>query len=677
MTDLPAESLQDDTAAAPAKVETQPRRPRSRFLRLPLLAGLEVMMQVQVLSAAFLLFLVAGAFVAFQDSRSASRDGAQLAVVAELRALGPQLSRATQGALTGQPAAMAELRDDRDRYAELLSTLVSGGQYKGLPVQPISPSLYTEVEELRAQWDRVDRNLQALLIQEKPLTALGKLVSDITEQSPKAADLAADMGGPMPLLVERIGRNATLFLTLTAVDEAPANQLGKDIAAALDATGKSTKTQELHALLVNWQSALLPIMAEIKPLLQAKQAAGNGLRQGAALRDAADKVGASLEASANGRGSHLGVIAGFAAAGLLMLVLMVKIISEDATERREEAEHRRQVAEAANAEAQAAIVRLTSELAALRDQDLTARVTVADDPTAQIATTVNDTVEQLAALVRRIDAAAARIDSAARQAEDSSEGLLVGADTQNDQIRDVTGHALSIAASLGQLGAQADDSVQTLLRMQESADGGAAKVDKAIVNINDLARQIGSASRRVKRLGDSSQQIGEAAEQLAVIAEQTNVLALNAAIQAVSAGETGRAFSVVAEEVQRLSERAGEVIKQISALVRAIRADVGEALNTLDRNGQAMNDGVLFSEDAGQAFAEVAGVAQRLAQNNSALAENLRRQSDTAREIVEGVKEVERLSTEAVTGIRQTTRSIGGLAQLADELKGSVDGFKV
>ncbi|HEX5393278.1 MAG TPA: methyl-accepting chemotaxis protein [Rhodocyclaceae bacterium] len=662
----------DAVATAPA-----PRRKRSRFLRLPLLAGLEVMMQVQVLAAAFLLFVVAGAFVAFQDSRTAGRDGAQLAVVGEMRTLGPQLARATQGALTGQAAAMTDLRVGRDRFAELLSTLANGGQHKGQAVPPISPSLYTEVEELRAQWDRMDRNLQVLLIQEKPLVALGKLVSDITEQSPKAADLGNDAGGSLPLLVERIGRNSTLFLTLTAVDEAPFAQLARDITAAVDTAGKSTKQQELHTLLLGWQTALQPIGAEIKPLLQAKQAAGNVLRQGAGLRDATDKVGNSLEDNLNGRGSHLGVIASFAAGGLLMLVLMVKIISEDATERRVEAEHRRQEAEAANAEAQIAIARLTSELSDLRTNDFTARATIVEGPTAAVAATVNATVEQLAALVHRIDGAAARIDTAARQASDTSESLLVGADTQSDQIREVNGQALSVSATLGQIATQATESAQTLLRARDSADQGATAVDKAIININDLARQVGGASRRMRRAGDSSQQIGEAVEQLATIAEQTNVLALNAAIQAVSAGETGRAFSVVAEEVQRLTERSSEIIKQIAALVRAIRADVGEALGTLDRNTQAMTDGVQSSEDAGQVFAEMSGVAQVLAQTMDGIAATARRQSDTTREIVEGVKEVERLTDEAVTGIRQTAQSVNGLTELADELKGSVGGFKV
>lgn len=663
--------------ASPVVTAPAPRRKRSLFLRLPLLAGLSVAMQVQVLAAAFLLCLVAGAFVSFQDARTASRDGAQLAVVSEIRTLGPLLAQATQGALTGQAAAMANLRAGRDRFAELLSTLANGGQYKGQAVPPISPNLYTEVEGLRAQWDRMDRNLQVLLVQEKPLVSLGKLVSDITEQSPKAAELGADAGGGVPLLVERIGRNATLFLTLTAVDEAPFAQLARDITAALDVAGKSTKQQELHALLLGWQTALQPIGAEIKPLLQAKQAAGNVLRQSAGLRDATDQMAIGLEENLNGSGSHLGVIAAFAAGGVLMLVLMVKIISEDATERREEAEHRRELAEAANAQAQSAIAQLTFELAALKTNDLTARATVIEGPTAAVADMVNATVETLADLVRRIDAAAERIDAAARQTTDTSEALLVGADTQSDQIREVNGQALAVSNTLGQIATQASESAQTLLRARESAEQGGAAVDKALTNINELARQVGGASRRMRRVGDTSLQIGEAVEQLATIAEQTNVLALNAAIQAVSAGETGRAFSVVAEEVQRLTERSSEVIKQIAALVRAIRADVGEVLTTLDRNAQAMTDGAQSSEDAGQVFAEVSGVVQVLAQTLDGMAANARRQSDTNRNVVEGVKEVERLTNEAVTGIRKTARTVSELTELSDELKGSAGSFKV
>ena len=100
--------------------------------------------------------------------------------------------------------------------------------------------------------------------------------------------------------------------------------------------------------------------------------------------------------------------------------------------------------------------------------------------------------------------------------------------------------------------------------------------------MNDIREQIQETSKRIKRLGESSQEIGEIVELISDITEQTNVLALNAAIQAASAGEAGRGFTVVAEEVQRLAERSGEATKQIGAIVKTIQRDTQDAVAAME-----------------------------------------------------------------------------------------------
>ena len=102
--------------------------------------------------------------------------------------------------------------------------------------------------------------------------------------------------------------------------------------------------------------------------------------------------------------------------------------------------------------------------------------------------------------------------------------------------------------------------------------------------MNSIRDQIQETSKRIKRLGESSQEIGEITELISDITEQTNVLALNAAIQAASAGEAGRGFSVVAEEVQRLAERSGDATRQIAALVKTIQTDTQDAVGAMERS---------------------------------------------------------------------------------------------
>ena len=112
----------------------------------------------------------------------------------------------------------------------------------------------------------------------------------------------------------------------------------------------------------------------------------------------------------------------------------------------------------------------------------------------------------------------------------------------------------------------------------QAAESGLQAVQNTIGGMNSIRDQIQETSKRIKRLGESSQEIGEITELISDITEQTNVLALNAAIQAASAGEAGRGFSVVAEEVQRLAERSADATRQIAALVKTIQTDTQDAV---------------------------------------------------------------------------------------------------
>ena len=131
--------------------------------------------------------------------------------------------------------------------------------------------------------------------------------------------------------------------------------------------------------------------------------------------------------------------------------------------------------------------------------------------------------------------------------------------------------------------------------------------------MNDIRSQIQETSKRIKRLGESSLEIGEIVELISDITEQTNVLALNAAIQAASAGEAGRGFTVVAEEVQRLAERSGEATKQIEAIVKTIQADTQDAVAAMEKSTVGVVEGAKLSDAAGQALAEIQRVSRELA----------------------------------------------------------------
>jgi len=202
-------------------------------------------------------------------------------------------------------------------------------------------------------------------------------------------------------------------------------------------------------------------------------------------------------------------------------------------------------------------------------------------------------------------------------------------------------------------------------------------VQDSIKGMNEIRGQIQETSKRIKRLGESSQEIGEIVELISDITEQTNVLALNAAIQAASAGEAGRGFTVVAEEVQRLAERSAEATKQIAAIVKTIQTDTGDAVSAMEESTQGVVEGAKLSDAAGQALAEIGDVSRNLASLIEDISSSTRQQADSAANVAQMMQEILRITDQTTAGTQRTAEAVEELSGLAAELKGSVAGFKV
>ena len=202
-------------------------------------------------------------------------------------------------------------------------------------------------------------------------------------------------------------------------------------------------------------------------------------------------------------------------------------------------------------------------------------------------------------------------------------------------------------------------------------------MQNAIGGMNSIRDQIQETSKRIKRLGESSQEIGEITELIADITEQTNVLALNAAIQAASAGEAGRGFSVVAEEVQRLAERSGDATRQIAALVKAIQTDTQDAVAAMERSTQGVVEGARLSDNAGTALSEIDRVSRRLADLIEQISSSASKEADQANEVASNIQHIFAVTEQTGESTRSTANQVRDLARMADELRQSVARFKI
>jgi twitching motility protein PilJ len=290
---------------------------------------------------------------------------------------------------------------------------------------------------------------------------------------------------------------------------------------------------------------------------------------------------------------------------------------------------------------------------------------------------VNYTVEELRNLVARINATAGLVNEASTRAQTISGNLQATMEQQSTQIRQTGESVLDMANQIQAVTGHASESALVARQSLAAAEQGRQAVEKAIAGMDGIRDHIQETAKRIKRLGESSQEIGEIVELISDITEQTNVLALNAAIQAASAGEAGRGFTVVAEEVQRLAERSTQATRQIAGLIRTIQIDTQDAVAAMERSTQGVVAGTRLSDDTGNALDEIGRVSRHLAELIEGIAHTSATQAESAGDVARSIGRILQFTEQTGQGTQQTAASILQLATLARELQLSVSRFRV
>ena len=686
------------------------------LLMLPILGRRTIVQHQRILLTLLGFSVLVLAVVAYRALTHADTVAQQVAATGQSLMQSQRLAKSVSQALVGSAQAFPDVKESADVMAKTVRGLKSGEP--SLRLEPVSPGLQPDVVKVIPLMERAEKNAAIVMAQKDILTQVGNALRTINRQSSDLLEIAETVSslklqqnavpaeisasGQLVMLTQRIGKSANEFLTMEGVSPEAVFLLGKDlnsfkeIAQGLQegspelrlSGSKDPQTRErLQALMALYEQTRVQagaILGNLQGLVSAREAQASIIADSEPLRRGLEDLQGKLSVQSGLTAASVTALLAAALFGLLCAIGIARVQLQDSRQRQSVAEKQQleargqeQDAKRVNDANQAAILRLMNELQAVAEGDLTQEATVTEDITGAIADSVNYTVEELRQLVGNVQNTASRVAQTTAQVESTSTELLAASTEQLREIRETGQSVLDMASRINEVSAQAQESSLVARQSLTAAESGLQAVQNAIGGMNSIRDQIQETSKRIKRLGESSQEIGEITELISDITEQTNVLALNAAIQAASAGEAGRGFSVVAEEVQRLAERSADATRQISALVKAIQTDTQDAVAAMERSTQGVVEGAKLSDNAGTALSEIDRVSRRLADLIEQISNAASHEAESANVVAGNIQHIFAVTEQTGEGTRSTAQQVRDLSRMAEELRQSVSRFKI
>ncbi|NUU03435.1 methyl-accepting chemotaxis protein [Herbaspirillum robiniae] len=699
--------------------------PSRRGIRLPFISRLPLRVQTRILLGILALSLVSTFFFMWLGSRNYIHATLQTHITSDLVMHSQRIGKAVPNAIQGNREAFSQLGESRNEFNHGLGLLTAGGAYQGYTIGPPDAAMKPVLEDVRKIWEHTDRAADTILKLEKELTGFGVTLKRLNLLLPTLLDLSEQIsmlqsqGSATPrevtaasqlvLLTLRLGRSANEFLTSEGVNPETAFLLGKDVNTFHDiidgflngsellrlkpVTDKDTRDKlvELEKVFSEYQPQVAGILGNLQNFIAAKQSEQLVFLENETLKKHLTVLQTDYRIVQESRSWTFWLMLASMVGALIsgIGIALVQLQSSrnnaaDAEMRRQEAEAQRLLAQQqeektmrTNVANQAAILRLMNELQKVADGDLTVHTTVSEDITGAIADSVNYTVEALRGLVGQVTQMASKVSATSGHVRSTTSELAGAARTQARRIQDTGRSMLQMSMQITDISVSANESADVARHSVVVAERGAKAVEDAVKGMNEIREQIQETSKRIKRLGESSQVIGEITELISDITEQTNVLALNAAIQAASAGEAGRGFSVVAEEVQRLAERSSAATREIGALVRMIQTDTHDAVAAMEKSTAGVVEGAVLSDAAGAALSDIRSVSNQLAELIQGMSLSTGQQAVSANGVAQNIQSILTENEIIEQSREQVTTLYNELWDAAKQLESSVSRFRV
>jgi twitching motility protein PilJ len=342
-----------------------------------------------------------------------------------------------------------------------------------------------------------------------------------------------------------------------------------------------------------------------------------------------------------------------------------------------EAQRKAAEQEQAKEDLQRQVIRLLDDVEGAARGDLTVQAEVTADVLGAVADSFNLTIQNLREIVNQVKIAARQVNESSRENEAFARSLSSDALRQAEELSVTLNSVQMMTESIQRVAESAREADQVAKLASETAIKGGDAVERTVVGILEIRETVAETTRKVKRLGESSQEISKIVGLISNIASRTNLLALNASIEAARAGDAGRGFAIVADEVRQLADRAAKASKEIEQIVLQIQSETSGVQQAMELGTQQVIDGTKRAEQARQSLTDIIQVSHRIETLVLSITEDTVKQTETSRTVSQVMQSVELSAQETSQESQRVSASLQNLVGVARSLQDSVERFRV